>query len=100
MLSLGASNEGPANTASLKLIGSHTIALPMDVRDSAYRKMAASHKLVVLAKACNAEKEGSFLHLQTASIGTVFNTLSPKMLAKKNTGNSLRYEPENRVITS
>ena len=71
----------------------------MDVRVSAYRKMAASHKLVVLAMACNAEKEGPFLHNQTAAIGTVFNTLSPEMLAKKNIGYSQRFEPENRAIT-
>ena len=72
----------------------------MDVRDSAYRKMAASQKLVVLAKACNAEKEDSFLHSQAAAIGTAFNTLSPKMMAKKNTGYSQRFEPKNRVITA
>ena len=96
---LGTSSEGPANTASSGLTATHTSDRPMDVRDSAYRNMAASHKLVVLAKACNAEKDGSFLHLQAASIGTVFNTLSPKMLAKKNTGYSQRFEPENRAIT-
>ena len=95
MLSLGPLSKGPANTASLKHIDSHTIARPMDVRDSAYRNMAASHKFVVLAKACNAETEGSCLHNQAAVIGTIFNTFRPKMLAKKNTGYSQQYEPEN-----